>query len=85
MTRYERLLDSLHGLQGAALEPPPELFHSLVSIPQELNLARSLWWRAGAMRGHVVRHWSTYLGGAGVALAGAAGALVWRRRVATPA
>jgi hypothetical protein len=80
--RYERLLEALGELQTVGAHPPPGLLHALVSIPSRAGLIGALWLRAGAMRGHVARNKGTYLGGAGVALAGA-GALLWRRRVAT--
>ena len=81
VARYEALLDALGRLQHEVAEPPPGLLHALVSIPRETNLAQSLWWRAGGVRRHVARNRGTYLGSA--AVAGAVGALLLRRRMAT--
>ena len=86
LARYERLLGSLSRLADRPVEPPPGLLGSLVRIPAEANLAQTLLWRAGGMTGHVARNRLAYLGGLGVALAGAAGAALWRtrgRRIAT--
>ena len=86
LVRYERLLDALGELREVTVEPPGHLLTSLVRIPAEATLAQTLLWRAGAMTGHVARNRAAYLGGVGVALAGAAGAALWRtraRRLAT--
>ena len=80
LARYERLLGSLSGLADSPLEPPPGLLQALVRIPAEASLRQTLLWRGGAMTGHVARNRLAYLGGLGVALAGAAGAAVWRTR-----
>jgi anti-sigma factor RsiW len=84
--RYRRLLDSLAELGSSPLAPPTDLYDALLAVPGEAALARVLRRRADVMTGHVVRNRGAYLGGAGVALAGAMGAAVWRvrsRRVAT--
>jgi hypothetical protein len=84
--RYRRLLDSLAELGSRPLAPPADLFDALLAVPGEAALGRILRRRVDVMTGHVVRYRGAYLGGAGVALAGAAGATMWRlrsRRVAT--
>ena len=80
LSRYERLLGSLEELHSRPLEPPVGLVNSLARIPQEANLSETLLWRAGAMTGHLARNRLAYIGGAGVALAGAVGAALWRTR-----
>ena len=79
LARYERVLDSLARLASVTPEPPAGLVDSLARIPAEANLAQTLMWRAGSMTGHFARNRAAYLGGLGVALAGAAAAL-WRTR-----
>jgi predicted anti-sigma-YlaC factor YlaD len=82
--RYGILLGSLGGLRTAPAPPPPYLYRALVRIPRQARLTDKVIWRTGSMRGHVVRNRSAYLGGI-VALAGAAGAALWRTRVRRPA
>ncbi|HEX2235378.1 MAG TPA: hypothetical protein VHK89_03790 [Actinomycetota bacterium] len=84
LTRYEVLLGSLAQLRTVRAQPPPYLYRNLTRIPRRAGLADRFVWRTGGMRGHVVRNRGAYLGGA-VALAGAAGAALWRTRVRRPA
>jgi predicted anti-sigma-YlaC factor YlaD len=81
LARYERLLDSLSGLESLTYEPPPELVGALLAIPREApGLTEAVRGRAVAVRGHVARNRRAYVGGVGIALAGAAGAALWRSR-----
>jgi hypothetical protein len=81
LARYEPLLDSLATLETVTYEPPPELAAALAAIPREVGgLAGSVRGGAGAVRDHVARYRRTYIGGVGIALAGAAGVALWRTR-----
>ncbi|MFN2490130.1 MAG: anti-sigma factor [Actinomycetota bacterium] len=80
LARYEQLVGALAGLQAAPVEPPPGLLRALSAIPSEATVAGSLRDRAEVVKGHVARNRGAYLGGAGVALAGAVGAALWRTR-----
>ena len=80
LARYERILGSLRQLEASPLDAPAGLAHALARIPEKANLSQTLLWRAGAMTGHVARNRLAYIGGAGVALAGAVGAALWRTR-----
>lgn len=75
LARYEDLKVALADL-GAIhppVSPPASLRAALVSIPrQESPVARAA--------GHLGRYRSAYAGGAALAAAGLAGALLWRRR-----
>jgi predicted anti-sigma-YlaC factor YlaD len=79
LVRYQRLLGSLADLAERPLEAPPGLYTSLVRIPREAALTAVMRRRADVMAGHLARNRGAYLGGVGVALAGAAAAL-WRLR-----
>jgi predicted anti-sigma-YlaC factor YlaD len=86
LARYERLLDAAGRLVSVTAEPPPGLLQSLLRIPAEASLAQKLLWRTEPMTGHLARYRAAYVGGLGFALAGAAGAALWRsrtRRLAT--
>ena len=72
LARYEALVGSLRLLQSSTAEPPPSLARVLAAIPGHPG-------RLEQARGHLARNRAAYVGGA-VALAGAAGALVWRTR-----
>jgi len=72
--RYESLAGALGALQSMTVEPPSGLKHALVAIPSNQG-------RLGAVRTHVTRHRRRYVGGAAVAVAGTAGALLLRRRL----
>src|SRR5918992_302440 len=81
LARYERLLESLGDLQAVTFEPPPELVPALAAIPaQYAGFAGGLRGRVEVVRGHVARNKRAYVRGAGIALAGAAGAALWRSR-----
>ena len=84
LKRYEILLGSLGVLRGALARPPPYLYPAVTRIPRRAGFTDKVIWRTGGMRGHVVRNRGAYLGGV-VALAGAAGAALWRTRVRRPA
>jgi hypothetical protein len=73
LSSYENLLGALGDLQVSTLQPPPGLVHALAAIPSHPG-------RVETMRGHVARNRTAYLGGAAVAVAGAAGAALWRSR-----
>lgn len=73
LSRYQALFRGLEDLRASALEPPPELFHQLASIPYRRSPAREV-------RGHVARHRNRYAAGLAVAAVGAAGAALWRSR-----
>ena len=78
LAQYDTVLDTLTDLQSSVVEPPRGLKQGLLAIPTQSS-------RVETVRGHVVRNRNAYLGGA-VALAGVAGAALWRtrsRRVAT--
>jgi predicted anti-sigma-YlaC factor YlaD len=77
LAQYDSMLDTMGDLQTTVAEPPRGLKAALVAIPTQPS-------RVETVRGHVVRNRNAYLGGA-VALAGVAGAALWRtrRRVAT--
>lgn len=79
LARYESLMGGLRILQTTSVPVPPGLFDRLLEIP-----ARSS--RLDSARDHVVRHRKVYVGGwIAVALAGAAGAALWRSKVRHPA
>ena len=81
LARYEELLGSLSQLQSATFEPPPALVSTLVAIPsQNAGFTGAVRGRAEVVRGHVARNRRAYVGGVGIALAGAAGAALWRSR-----
>jgi hypothetical protein len=86
LARYEALLEGLADLQAVTFEPPPELAPALAAIPaQSGGFANAMRERAEVVRGHVARNRRAYVGGVGVALAGAAGAALWRSRTRRPA
>lgn len=72
--RYESLTSVLGSLESMRVEPPSGLMHSLAAIPSNQG-------RVDAVRTHVARHRRRYVGGASVAAAGIAGALLLRRRL----
>ena len=75
---YEELDRSLGAMIEATVEPPAGLLASLEAISSQAS-------KTTRVLGHVERNRKVYVG-AGVALAGAAGAALWRnraRRVAT--
>jgi anti-sigma factor RsiW len=75
---YRELIANLTSLQSHSLEPPVGLKAALVAIPTEagrLDLARR---NVAAARGHISAHRGAYIGGVAVAVAGAAGAALWR-------
>jgi predicted anti-sigma-YlaC factor YlaD len=86
LSRYERLLEGLADLQAVTFEPPPELAPALAAIPEQsagfAGVARE---RAEFVKGHVARNRRAYVGGVGIALAGVAGAALWRSRTRHPA
>jgi hypothetical protein len=71
LARYESLLETLAAMPAATVEPPPGLYRSLAAIPSQPG-------RVQSAAGHVARNRKVYVGGLAVALAGAAGAAVWR-------
>lgn len=75
LARYEALLGAMSSLQSNVVETPLSLKASLLAIPEK---AGSL----DTVRAHVARNRNAYLGGAAaaVAVAGAAGAVLWRSR-----
>ena len=73
LTRYQALFRGLEDLRNVTLDPPPELFHQLASIPYRRSPAQEV-------RGHVTRHRNRYAAGIAVAAVGAAGAALWRSR-----
>jgi anti-sigma factor RsiW len=79
---YERLFDSLEQLQSVTLEPPPELAPALVSIPRQSGgFTEALRGRTDVVVDHVARNRRAYIGGVGIAaIAGVAGAALWRSR-----
>jgi predicted anti-sigma-YlaC factor YlaD len=85
--RYRDLIANLSSLRAHALEPPVGLKASLVAIPSESNRLEMARRNVAAARGHITAHRGAYIGGVAVAVAGAAGAALWRstraRRVAT--
>jgi hypothetical protein len=81
LSRYEELLDGLSQLQSVTFEPPPELAPALVAIPEQAaGFAGTMRGRSEVVKGHVARNRRAYVGGVGIALAGAAGAALWRSR-----
>jgi hypothetical protein len=81
LARYEELLGGLSQLQSATFEPPPELVSALAAIPsQTAGFTEGMRGRAEVVKGHVARNRRAYVGGVGIALAGAAGAALWRSR-----
>ncbi|MDP9068508.1 MAG: hypothetical protein M3N53_09250 [Actinomycetota bacterium] len=73
LARYTSLSRSLSDLRTHAVEPPPELFHQLASIPYRTS-------RAQEVRTHVTRNRNRYATGVAVAVVGAAGAALWKTR-----
>lgn len=78
LTRYEDLLGALASMESVTSEPPRGLVAALDRIPQSAG-------RVEQVRTHLTRNRNTYLGGAAVLVAGAAGAALLRskRRIAT--
>ena len=72
MARYRTLMTSLRSLEAHAPELPAGLVDRLIQIPSEAG-------RIDILRVHVARNRRVYAGGAAVALAGVAGAALWRR------
>jgi hypothetical protein len=72
------MVELLGGLEMRTVEPPPGLERALAAIPSHAGRVESL-------RTHVARNRRAYLGGAAVVLAGAAGAVLVRRRRLAPA
>jgi anti-sigma factor RsiW len=73
LRRYEALAGGLSQMRSVAAEPPLSLKPALLAIPNSEN-------RVEAVRTHIARNRRSYTGAAAVAVAGAAGALVWRSR-----
>lgn len=75
LARYEALLGAMSSLQSNAADAPPSLKAALLAIPERTG-------SLDTVRAHVTRNRNAYLGGAAaaVAVAGAAGALLWRSR-----
>lgn len=73
LTRYQDLLGALATMESATEEPPRGLVAALERIPQHAS-------RVDQVRSHLARNRKTYLGGAAVLVAGAAGAVVLRSR-----
>ncbi len=73
LARYESLIGSLRDMQMVTAEPPPTLVPALIAIPSGAS-------RLAVVRTHVTRNRRAYLGGAAVALAGAAAGVVAVRR-----
>jgi anti-sigma factor RsiW len=78
LARYQSLANALGALETTPLEPPPELAVALKEIPRSQT-------RVALLRAHMARNRSAYIGGAAVAVAGAAGAVLWRSRRSQPA
>jgi anti-sigma factor RsiW len=79
LTRYEDLLGALATMGSVTVEPPPGLAVALHEIPLHAR-------RTEQVRTHLARNRATYLSGAAVIVAGAAGAALLRsrsRRLAT--
>jgi len=72
---YRDLLASMRALEARPVQAPDGLAAKLIAIPSEAS-------RVDQMRSHVARNRAAYAGGAAaaVAVAGAAGALLWRNR-----
>lgn len=78
LARYESLMGGLRTLQTRSVPVPAGLFDRLLDIPEHSS-------RLDSARDHVVRHRKVYVGGGiAVALAGAAGAALWRSKVRRP-
>lgn len=78
LARYESLMGGLRTLQTRAVDVPAGLFDQLLAIPERSS-------RIDSARNHVVRHRKVYVsGGIAVALAGAAGAALWRSKARRP-
>jgi anti-sigma factor RsiW len=73
LTRYEDLLGALATMGSVTVDPPPGLARTLHRIPQHAG-------RVEQVRTHLARNRATYLGGAAVLVAGAAGAALLRSR-----
>jgi hypothetical protein len=72
--RYEALGTALRTLEAHTAEPPPGLARALAAIPAEANALTNV-------RRHVSRNRRAYAGSlAAVAVAGAAGTVLWRTR-----
>jgi anti-sigma factor RsiW len=76
---YRNLVASLQTLEARTVEPPPGLAAQLIAIPRSASTVDHL-------RSHVTRNRAAYAGGAAaaVAVAGAAGAILWRNRDRSP-
>ena len=73
LAQYDTLADNLRSLSTATVDVPADLMRTLVAIPQNGNpIDHAIT--------HVVRNRRAYLGGAAVAVAGAATAALWQRR-----
>ena len=72
---YRTLLTSMRSLEARPVEAPVGLAAKLVAIPRDAS-------RVDHVRSHVTRNRAAYAGGAAaaVAVAGAAGAFLWRNR-----
>ena len=72
---YRSMLSSLRSLEARPVDAPVGLAAKLIAIPREAS-------RVDHVRSHVSRNRAAYAGGAAaaVAVAGAAGALLWRNR-----
>ena len=73
LARYESLAKGLRGLDSLVGEPPAWLVHGLQEIPGEQGTVRVL-------TTHLARNRRSYVGGAALLVAGAAGVAVWRSR-----
>jgi len=82
LARYEALLTALGSLSTETVDVPPTLLASLIAIPSQWTRRAMARRRAESARGHLARNRRVYLGGtaAAVAVAGAAGATLWRNR-----
>jgi anti-sigma factor RsiW len=72
---YRSMLSSLRSLEARPVNAPVGLAAKLIAIPREAS-------RVDHVRSHVTRNRAAYAGGAAaaVAIAGTAGALLWRNR-----
>ncbi|MGH2787442.1 MAG: anti-sigma factor family protein [Actinomycetota bacterium] len=77
---YESMLADLRSLQAVTAQPPDGLRTALLAIPSATTPIDAARVRVDSARAHVARNRKAYLGGLAVALAGAAGAAVWRSR-----
>lgn len=81
LARYEALVSDLRHLQAVTADPPAGLKTSLLAIPSSSTRLDAARVGVESARAHLARHRRAYIGGVAVALAGAAGAAVWRTRV----